>query len=52
MTKIKYILGINRYFVLFKDGGTGWCSLRGMEGLFPDILWDVVRNHPNLWFYI
>lgn len=52
MTKIRYIPEIKRYFVLFRDGGKGWCSERAMEELFPDLGWEYAKEHPEKWFYI
>lgn len=52
MTRIRYIPEIYRYFVLFEDGSKGWCSQKGMAGLFPNRDWDIVKENTNQWFYI
>ena len=52
MNRIRFIAGINRYYILFDDGSRGWCSQRGVEDLFPDRDWDVVKEKPEQWFYI
>ena len=52
MTKIRYIPEMKRYYILFEDGSKGWASQQGIEGLFPDRAWDIVRKYTNQWFYI
>ena len=52
MTKIRYIPEINRYCVLFEDGGKGWCSERAMQDLFPNLNWSIAKANPTQWFYI
>lgn len=52
MTAIRYIAGMNRYYIKFRDGSKGWCSQRAIEDLFPDRIWSIVRENDQQWFYI
>lgn len=44
MTRIRWDRQYNKYRVLFSDGSHGWISRRGMEELYPDYNWDIVKE--------